>query len=344
MYDPDSDPVPTDGLLHHGGGVRRAASRHGIPAEAWLDLSTGINPEGWPVPPPPASSWRRLPEEGDGLESVASTYYGTDSLLAVAGSQAAIQALPHLRPPGRVVITAPGYAEHAIAWRRGGHRVTLAPPEEIGKQIDHHQVAVIIHPNNPTGHRFDPHTLLSWQERLGRRGGWLVVDEAFMDATPEASLAPLAGRRGLVVLRSLGKFFGLAGVRVGFVCAEGGLLRALRTRLGPWAVSGPARWVATRALADHPWHTMTREHLVARSARLERMLGAHGLPSGGSTPLFVRVVTPVAGELHQALCRRGILTRLFRAPAALRFGLPGRESEWSRLERGLEEALEEIVP
>ena len=72
---------------------------------------------------------------------------------------------------------------------------------------------VLVQPNNPTGALFARSRLLDWHARLARRGGWLVVDEAFIDPTPDASLAPMAGADGLVVLRSLGKFFGLAGAR-----------------------------------------------------------------------------------------------------------------------------------
>jgi len=191
-------------MLEHGGRLRQAARRYSIPSGEWLDLSTGINPRGWPVPAPPRIAWSRLPEDDDGLEAAARAYYGSRSLLAVAGSQAAIQALPRLRDRARVSVLHPGYFEHAHAWRCAGHQVISVTAERLDAAVAASDVLVLIHPNNPTGARFPVDELLAWQARLDARGGWLVVDEAFMDATPEASLAPFCPRFGLILLRSLG--------------------------------------------------------------------------------------------------------------------------------------------
>ncbi len=376
--------APLAGPLHHGGRLRQAAEHYGIPLAAWLDLSTGINPNGWPVPAVPAAAWSRLPEDEDGLEQEARAYYGAEHLLPVAGSQAAIQTLPWLRPPCRVGVLSPGYAEHAAAWRRAGHEVRAVSAEEMARSLswsyrEHHvnsheaasrtldherlsrdfhtksgaragsgpdqpvaeeilessDVLVLIHPNNPTGARFPQDKLLDWHARLAARGGWLVVDEAFMDVTPEASLCPLTSRPNLIVLRSLGKFFGLAGARLGFVCAQPPLLAALHHRLGPWTVNAPARWVATLALADGDWHAQARPRLAAAGERLRALLARQGLAPAGGCALFQWSVTPQAPQLHQALARQGILTRLFQEPASLRLGLPGSEADWARLERAL---------
>jgi len=320
-------------LLEHGGRLRRAAADYGIPLADWLDLSTGLNPEGWPVPPIPSAAWARLPEDDDGLIEAARDYYGARHALAVAGSQAAIQALPRLRPPGRVGVVAPGYTEHAHAWAAAGH--TVIPIGRDAPPPDDLDVLVLIHPNNPSGQRYELETLLAWHERLAARGGWLVVDEAFMDCTPEFSLAAYSHRPGLIVLRSLGKFFGLAGARVGFVLAEAALLERLRDLLGPWTLNGPARHVATLALCDRTWQDAARPRLIAAGRRLADLLARHGLPPSGGSALFQWVETPRAGEIHAALARQGILTRLFEHPASLRFGLPGTEAGWRRLEDAL---------
>src|SRR3989338_9632468 len=214
-------------MLEHGGRLRRAARQYGIAEADWLDLSTGINPLGWPVPIVPNEVWQRLPQDDDGLQAAAQDYYGTSKLLAVAGSQAAIQTLPMLRSPAQVAIVAPGYAEHAHAWQRCGHHVVGMTASEILQAGTAAQVAVIVNPNNPTGKLFRPKELLDMHAQLAARGGWLVVDEAFIDATPEHSLASACPRPGLIVLRSLGKFFGLAGARVGFVLAEENILQPL---------------------------------------------------------------------------------------------------------------------
>ncbi len=323
-------------MLEHGGGILAAAARYGIPAQDWLDLSTGINPLGWPVPPVPSDCWRRLPEAEDGLVAAARAYYGASALLPVAGSQAALQALPLLRAPSTVGVLAPTYAEHPQAWERAGHRLKFLDAAAIDGAVDGLDVLVLANPNNPTGECFPRERLEGWLKRLAGRGGWLAVDEAFMDATPEASLASLAGAPGLVVLRSLGKFFGLAGARVGFVLAWPELLSQLEERLGPWSVAGPARWAASRALADFPWQEKARDDLLGASQRLAATLSRHGLNPAGGTALFQWVPTPAAVPIQDRLARQGIWVRRFASPSALRFGLPGSTEAWRRLEAALE--------
>jgi len=316
-------------MLEHGGRIRAAAQRYGIPESDWLDLSTGINPDGWPVPAVPAEIWQALPQDDDGLVAAACAYYGTTRLLAVSGSQAAIQTLPSLRSPSKVALVAPSYAEHAHAWRRCGHEVVGVPAEEI-LQADA-DVKVVVNPNNPTGKLFSRDELLDLHAQLAARGGWLVVDEAFIDATPEHSLASVCPLPGLIVLRSLGKFFGLAGARVGFVLAEEDILQQLAELLGPWPIAAPSRHVATLALRDTEWQHAVRESLPQAAQRLAELLRAHDLePSGGCT-LFQWVCRADAANVHEQLARQGVLTRLFEHPASVRFGLPRDEAQWDRL-------------
>ncbi|MBP7442490.1 MAG: threonine-phosphate decarboxylase [Thauera sp.] len=319
-------------MLEHGGRLRRAAETYGIPLGDWLDLSTGINPQGYPVPPVPADAWLRLPEDDDGLEAAAADYYGSAHLLPVAGSQPAIQLLPAVLRGERVSLLAPGYAEHAHAWRERG--AVAVGADEIDAAVAHSDIVVLVQPNNPTGVHFGRERLLEWHTRLARRGGWLVVDEAFIDTTPAQSLVPLAGADGLVVLRSVGKFFGLAGARVGFVFAPGSVRAALAERLGPWTLAGPARWAARHALADRAWQTQARAALLTAGERLQALLETHGLPACGPA-LFKLVATPDAARLHAAFARRGILLRLFETPQAVRFGLPSDEAGWARLAAAL---------
>lgn len=319
--------------LEHGGRVRAAAQRYGIPENRWLDLSTGINPDGWPVPAIPAEIWQQLPQDEDGLADAARSFYGAAQLLPVAGSQAAIQALPRLRPPCRVALAATAYAEHEYAWRQHGHEVRRVSEAEILQSAA--DVVVIVNPNNPTGKLHNVNELLVLHQRLATRGGWLVVDEAFMDATPEHSLAHFCPREGLIVLRSLGKFFGLAGARVGFVLAENAVLQPLDELLGPWPIAAPSRHVATRALRDNAWQTATRETLHSASLRLSSLLIRRGLPPAGGTHLFQWVGCEDAASIHSQLAQQGILTRLFDTPASLRFGLPHGEQSWMRLDAAL---------
>lgn len=316
-------------MLEHGGRLRVVAQRYGIPENDWLDLSTGINPNGWPVPPLPHDIWLRLPQDDDELQIAAQNHYGTKNLLAVAGSQAAIQALPALRPCGRVALLATSYAEHAHAWKRHGHDVIAVSAEEIARCDA--EVKVIVNPNNPTGKLYTRDELLVMYAQQAARGGWLVVDEAFMDATPGHSLASACPRPGLIVLRSLGKFFGLAGARVGFVLAEENLLRPLAESLGPWTIAAPSRHVAMLALRDSAWQHATREDLPVASKRLADLLSEHGLKPSGGCSLFQWVLCDDAERVHEQLAQQGILTRLFNHPASLRFGLPRDEAQWARL-------------
>lgn len=339
FYPEEAEPLDLLAPPEHGGRLRQAAERFGIPLTDWLDLSTGINPRAWPVPALPASLWSRLPETDDGLERAASDYYGASEPLPLAGSQAAIQLIPKLRPPGRVGVPEVGYAEHAHAWRCAGHEVVPLPDGDAAPWLDvgpeRLDCVVVINPNNPTGRRWSPETLLDWHARLAARGGWLVVDEAFMDATPESSVMPHAGRPGLILLRSFGKFFGLAGARVGFLFAEAQIRRRVAHGLGPWTLTGPSRWVAARALEDTAWYAQTAARLARDSERLAALLRDQGLTPSGGTSLFQWVETIHAERIYVGLAARGILIRLFAHPKSLRFGLPGEDGEWQRLAKAL---------
>lgn len=335
--------MPKQSGLEHGGRLRAAAQRYGIALEQWLDLSTGIAPYGWALPAIPHSAWSRLPEQDDGLEDAARAYYGVTNLLPVAGSQAAIQALPRLRPKARVGIVAPAYAEHAAAWRREGHRVEELGEAEIERALERLDVLLLINPNNPSGRRFAPEQLLCWHARLAERGGWLLVDEAFIDCTPQHSLAAHSHLSGLIVLRSFGKFFGMAGIRLGFVLAQPALLEQLAELLGPWTVSGPSRVVASALLQDQAGQRRQRQRLLADGERLAALLSAQGLTSTGGCALFQFCCTPRAAELHEFLASQGILTRLFASPSSLRFGLPADDSGWQRLERALSACRSEFI-
>jgi L-threonine-O-3-phosphate decarboxylase len=330
-------------MPEHGGRLQPAVQRYGIPYEDWLDLSTGINPQSWLHQRRidiPQQAWRRLPEEDDGLIEAARDYYGALALLPVAGSQAALQLLPSLRAPCRVGIPEPSYSEHARAWRRAGHAVTDLQARWSAASLSALDVLVLCNPNNPDGHRYAVDELLAWHAELGRRGGWLVVDEAFVDATPERSLAAFSVLDGLIVLRSLGKFFGLAGARVGFVLAAASWLEAMAERLGPWTVAGPSRVIARQALLDRDWQRGVRPQLQQAGLLLGELLHRNGLPVAGGCALFQWVPTPRAREIHESLARHGILTRLFDRPPGLRFGLPGTAAAWKRLENALQTLAE----
>jgi cobalamin biosynthesis protein CobC len=341
-------------LLKHGGGIQQAALKFGRPYRQWLDLSTGINPLGWRVPKIPPARWLRLPEDGDGLEASAASYYGADNFLAVAGSQAAIQVLSRLTNGFRVAVLSPTYSEHAHAWGLVGkkpegdfysspprHQVELVSLKLLDKTIEQYDVVIVVNPNNPTGRLLSKKRLLGWWKRLmvsshilGREK-WLIVDEAFMDSSPEGSLITKTGEPGLIVLRSLGKFFGLAGARVGFVFGWPALLKSLHRLLGPWQITGPSRWVAREVLLDKEWQSDARRQLLMQRDRLADLLSGHGLTPAGGTSLFQWVPVVKSKKVRRMFAEQGILVRHFTKPGGIRFGLPGADSEWRRLEKTL---------
>lgn len=334
---PNGFPTPADGSepwIEHGGEIDSIAQRYGLPRDHWLDLSTGINPNAYPVPALAGDYWRRLPDSGlmAWLEESAAEYYGVaepDSIAATPGSQAAIQWLPRLLPRTRVCIIEPTYGEHRLCWAAAGHEVLAA--SDLDAIADNARIVIAGNPNNPDGRVHDPERLLGLaRDRL------VIVDEAFADSTPEISLAGQAGRPGLIVLRSMGKFFGLAGMRLGFALGPVSLIEPLRRALGPWAVSGPAAAVGAIALADSIWVRDTRVRLAAAAARLDGTLIRARLTIRGGTSLFRLAEHAGAADLFEHLATTGILARRFaQHPTWLRFGLPGNDLEFDRLLKAL---------
>lgn len=327
-------------MLRHGGNLGEMVRRLGLPEAQWLDLSTGINPHAWAAPTPPPEAWQRLPDLHDGLTEAAQACYGTDVILPVPGTQAALAVLPFLRARSRVAVITPGYAEHGAAWTRAGHDVVpLSSAQLAGSAGTAFDVLVVINPNNPDGTLFEPEILLEWRAAIASRGGWMVVDEAFIDPTPGYSLAASTPLPGLIILRSVGKFFGLAGMRIGFALGEETLLRRLEEALGPWSVNGPARWVARQALEDTGWQVRMRQRLAEEGDRLQTLLLRTFRQRVVGTALFRTVLTPDAAATHERLALEGILVRLLDRQEGLRFGLPPDEAAWQRLERALERVL-----
>ncbi len=354
--------------LTHGGDLDLAARTFGIPREQWLDLSTGIAPWGWTVDAVPAEVWLRLPAVECPLREPSGRYYGCDpeAVLAIPGSQFAIQTLPTLLPPGRVALPALGYFEHRKAWQAAGHRLLDYDDnslEQLEAKIRAGQLeaVVVINPNNPTATIIDKARLLRWSQLLARRGGHLIVDEAFMDSDGTQSLAPECPRPGLVVLRSLGKFFGLAGLRLGFVLAESGLQEQLQARLGPWAVGGPAQYVGAKALRDGVWQKRQRQRVRQTRSDQWQMLtetlagGSDAIPCRlGLGPLFMSVFLPntMARSLAERLAAQGIWVRRFvfterqqgqlRQMGCLRFGLVKDGDQLQRLRIGINHCVMEL--
>ncbi|KAA5598174.1 threonine-phosphate decarboxylase CobD [Blastochloris sulfoviridis] len=346
----------TASLRAHGGRIDAAARLYPAAPQPWVDLSTGINPHPYPVAPVDPVLWHRLPlaADLDRLTSTAAARYGRPagtSLLPVPGSEVAIRLLPRLLGVQRVGIVGPTYGSHAAAWQAAGCAVeTLAglplPAIDLDAQdldaqdLDARDLdaLVVVNPNNPDGRRWVAADLLGWATAWSAAGRWLIVDEAFADTDPGVSLLTLpALPPRVVVLRSLGKFFGLAGLRLGFVAADDALAGRFADTLGDWPVSGPACAVGAAALDDTAWIAATRDRLAAERARLDELLAGAGFTVLGGTDLFRLAERPAppagAADLADHFARRGLLVRGFEGmPHRLRFGLPGDAAAWRRLE------------
>lgn len=325
--------------MDHGGSLGRARALFPQAPDPFVDLSTGINPHSYPLFDLPATALTRLPEADrlHRLKHVAAAAYGAleaDAVAAAPGTQILLPLVSALVPPGRAFVLGPTYAEHARAARIAGHEVREVAAFEDLEQSD---LAIVVNPNNPDGRVIPRASLIDLADRLRRRGGLLVVDEAFMDIGPRSeSLAGDVGSGGIVVLRSFGKFFGLAGVRLGFALANTEIAARLESGLGPWAVPGPALEYGIRALSDIGWQDAMRLRLAAEADRLDALFARFGIPVTGGTSLFRFVEFAGAPGLFRALGEKGILLRHFAGrPNVLRAGLPGCQEEWQRLESAL---------
>ena len=323
-------------LARHGGDIPAARAAFPDAPAPWIDLSTGINPVPYGLPPIEPAAWAALPgrEAERTLAEAAERAYGArpGTVVAAPGTGALIAWLARLHPARRVGILGVTYGEHSRAWRAGGAVVeTVASPRDLAG----FDAAVVVNPNNPDGRRVPAADLAA----VARGIGLLVVDEAFADVVPRGlSLAP-DPPGNVVVLRSFGKFYGLAGLRLGFAVACEPWAGRLAGALGPWAVSGPALAVGARALADDAWAEAARARLAGDAARLDALLGEAGFSVVGGTSLFRLAAAADAPARFEALARAGILTRPFAArPEVLRFGLPGGPAAWDRLAAALDAA------
>ena len=329
MQDVPNIGVSVGKTVAHGGDLGDIRRRHPDAPQPWIDLSTGINPLPYPVIDLPADAWSRLPSheaEQTLLAAAAQRYRCQPSqVIAAPGTQALIQTLPRLVARARVAIVGPTYAEHELNWRRHGHDVAVVADLEAA------DVVVVVNPDNPTGRLLPPQGLRAITARL------LIVDEAFIDLMPnEASLAGELPDNA-IVLRSFGKTYGLAGLRLGFAIAPAPLAVRLRDELGPWAVSGPALSIGATALTDDTWLQAAAARLTGDARKLDALLVSAGFTVLGGTPLFRLASHPEAQEKVEDLARRGIHVRAFAdRPTCVRFGLPRGDEEFRRLSAALQ--------
>jgi cobalamin biosynthetic protein CobC len=327
-----------DAAVYHGGDLGAARQQFPDAPAPWLDLSTGINPVPYPVDAISPMALRRLPDATDvtRLQTAAAQAYGARSaqqIVCTPGSQAAIQWLPQIINARRVAILGFGYQEYLAIWRAADAEVIVTQALD-GLTQPGVDLAIVVNPNNPDGRLVDPLALADVAVQMARRGGMLVVDEAFMDVMrPNASVVPHLPDHGALVLRSFGKAYGLAGLRLGFAVAQIDLADKLRAALGPWAVSGPAIEIGVAALSDGAWLAQAVTRLEKDAARLDVLLITAGFNIVGGTPLFRLAKHPRAAQWFETFARQGILTRPFPERREwLRFGLPDSQTDWTRFE------------
>lgn len=327
-------------FAHHGGRLGVACSLFPDVPRPWLDLSTGINPRAYPAPRASQRARNRLPEPADlaRLEALAAAAFNVDDparVVATAGSESALRLLPQILNLKAAVIVGPTYGSHADAWTRSGALTQTIGREEIHAHAERAICLTIVNPNNPDGHVSERQQLLALHDSLSRHGGALIVDEAFADIAPEVSVAREAGATHasrLIVLRSFGKFFGLAGLRLGFIVAAPSIAAAIRGLVGDWPVSSDALAAGLAAYADRHWADRTRATLQKSAQRLDRLLAASGFELAGGTSLFRLARAPDAHQRFARLLAQGILVRPFDFDShLLRFGLPRGRNEWRRL-------------
>ncbi len=327
--------------LAHGGRLSAAREAYPLAPNPWLDLSTGLNPTPYPMPELGTRDWAALPDEAElgRLEQAAAQAFGapTDVVCAIPGTEIGIRLLATMNLPAPVRIVEPCYGSYREAWPEA----TVGGEDELAHEGP--QTLVLANPNNPDGKSRPAEELLELADRLAPTGGFLVVDEAFVDTAPELSLCPgLCGRTNVAVLRSFGKFFGLGGVRLGFLASSVEVVEALRKRLGAWPVSTAALRAGRAAYEDRAWADDTRAYLFDAAARLDGLLTAHGLSVRGDCPLFRLVESEHAPKLFTGLARRGILTRPFSFnPRWLRIGLSGDGAAWDRFQLALSAAMKD---
>ncbi len=309
----------------HGGGIDAAAERFGGKRIDWIDLSTGINPVPYPLPEISNDAWRSLPDANaeHRLVHAANRFWDVPDgaeIAVAAGASALISRIPSLLNPSQVLIPHPTYNEHAAAFEEQGWKVTRS----IGADAQ-----VVVHPNNPDGRIWDRQDLPMDQVKL------TVIDESFCDVCPEASLISMASRPGTLILKSFGKFWGLAGLRLGFAIGDSQLILRLKEAMGPWPVAGPALEIGAAALEDWSWAKETRARLESDSTKLDALMESAGAETVGGTTLFRLYKVDNAIAWQEKLARYKIWSRVFPYDGTwLRLGIP-HPDHWARLKIAL---------
>lgn len=337
--------------FHHGGQLDKVKQDYPEQLLSWVDLSTGISPFAYPVKDDLQDSFKCLPQAHNKLLLAMSSFYGVDNGLPIPGSMWAIQNLPVLRKLGLqgvndfrpVLLPYVGFAEHAKAWATWGFNIEYYDTAPGIEQLLRAQACIVINPNNPSGHHYAKDDLLSLHKILSNHNAWLIIDEAFIDTSPESSCVAESFQKDLIVLRSFGKYFGLPGVRLGAMLACETIILDAKKLLNEWSINSAAQMLAVRAFLDKPWQNSVNIKIKAASLRLKQLLLSLGLESQGSD-FFQTYRSVQAKALYEYLLSLGVYVRLLDDQLGIRIGLPCTQCQWSRLEHALTRYLVDALP
>lgn len=346
----------------HGGQLSRVAKQYQIPEQEWLDLSTGIAPFSYPIPKIPTHIWQNLPTITDSLVNAAKAYYQAPYCWPLAGSQQLIEKLPELwnckvaelnnipLKEKHAYLPKVGYKEHQQAWSKAGYRLHFYQ-QSLPCDIQQNSVVVVINPNNPLTDAFTIDQLKQCQELCTQQQALLIIDEAFADIfEPEFSfiyhLTDLNDityqehrldqiSENVIVLRSVGKFFGLAGLRIGFVCSSQEWCQTVQENIGPWSINGPALFITEQVLKDKTWQVTQKMRLQQQSKVMRSILETHFVGARiEANALFITVFLNQAADVYHQLCEQGIYVRLTDENDSLRFGI-ANETQLKKLQLAL---------
>lgn len=317
----------------HGGNRLEISRRYAIAEDAIIDFSSNINPLGCP------SSVRPLVRNGVALltaypdshclelrEALAAAWgCSSQHIIAGNGSTELIHLLPRVLRPRRALIFTPTFSEYEASLRAAGcaiHTISLRdgegfrmPAREAISFLPRVDVLYLCNPNNPTGTLAEPNLLAALLAAAEKQKVLVVVDEAFMDFAPDHSLVRSAGRRNnLLVLRSMTKFFGIPGIRLGYLVGPPQLIKRLYRHKEPWTVNTLAQKIGIACMAEHRFAAETRRFVAAERAylfsRLQSIPGLQPIPSAANYLLLKITCRRLSSAIvYEELARRGILVR-----------------------------------
>lgn len=323
----------------HGGDVYAASRELGCGVERIVDFSASINPLG-----PSPRVWRALSHAHEALKhypdptcldlrTALASLWGCSvgHIIVGNGSTELIHLLPTSLGLRHLLIVGPTFSEYAASMVRMKRRITTVyaerregyrPPIEriaslLGRKPPRHggiDSVVLCNPNSPTGQACDAAAVMRLARMAQRRKVLFIVDEAFVDYCPERSVLPLSSNvPNVIVLRSLTKFFGLPGLRVGYAVAARSLVERMERHLPPWSVNALGQLAGLAALRDE--HHATRSLLYMKGERkrfLAKLTTLRGFVAFPSEANFLMLELPPgcsAARTAAQLRRKGLLVR-----------------------------------